>query len=449
MDTLSDLASLLTGESERVEWKTSLADSKRIIETIAAMASGAGGAIVVGVRDQGQIVGADVARGHTERLIQQILAATDPKVYVHVDRPRTPLGALLVIRVPQGDGPHLAFGRAFVRVGPATVAMSRDQYERRLIDRLRESSGFERRAEPGIALADLDGMGLTTFVAKVHATGRQPLIGQTPVEVLRGLHLGDAHRMTTAAVLLFAHNPQGPFPQATIRCRAQRGASRDEAAIEGPLFQQIEQAAVFVARNLRTLSTREGLLRKDLPELPFAAVREAITNAVAHRDYRSTAPIQLRLDDSGLEIWNPGHLPAPLSAAALHEPHPSVPTNPLIARALYLAGYVEEWGSGTLRIIQALRDAGLGAPLFCEESGGIRVLLPLPGSSAGLLPRQASALKRLSALRGFTNADYARRAEISPRTANADLSALADRGLVRREGRGRSTLWRKIPPASD
>lgn len=100
-----------------------------------------------------------------------------------------------------------------------------------------------------------------------------------------------------------------------------------------------------------------------MPDLPLAAVREVVTNAVTHRDYRSSAPTQLRLDDHALTLWNPGHFRPPITAASLREHHPSVPTNPLIARAMYLAGYIEEWGVGTLRVIEAMAAQGNSQPV--------------------------------------------------------------------------------------
>ena len=134
-----DIATLIAGgESSSVELKTSLSDTRRIIETIAAMATSSGGHIIVGVRDNGEVVGAAVGKGESERLVQQILANTDPRIFVDVSRQSLGGKTVLLIAVPPSDGPHLAFGRAFFRSGPATVAMTRDEYERRLLDRLGE-----------------------------------------------------------------------------------------------------------------------------------------------------------------------------------------------------------------------------------------------------------------------------------------------------------------------
>jgi ATP-dependent DNA helicase RecG len=321
--------------------------------------------------------------------------------------------------------------------------MSRDEYERRLMDRLRESGGFERQAEPEWTLDEVDRHAVTGFLAT--ARDRARIEGSSPPEhVLTRLHLLRQGRPTVGGILLFGRDPQGPLPQATIRASARRGASEDSAAIDGTLFEQIDRAASFVGRNLKVGVRRTALIRQEIPELPHAAVREVIANAVAHRDYRSTAPIQLRLDDAGLVVWNPGHLPAPITPALLRQEHPSVPTNPLIARALFLAGYIEQWGTGTLRVVETMRDNGNPEPVFedAPDLAGIRVTLPLPGGLApNLQPRQAEFIRQLAAGQRFRTSDYAEQTGVARRTALADLKLLESMGLVRREGRGKASRW--------
>ena len=442
-----DLRSLLeAGESATVEFKTTLADTRRIIETLAAMATMGGGTLLVGVRDDGRPVGYTPGQGELERLVQQVMAATDPRLYLDIDRPELYGVPLLRVRVPAGDGPHLAFGRAFYRSGPATVAMTRDEYERRLLDRLRESSGYEQRPEPSRSVHALAAAELARFCAQAAGRMASPPRADLPMVLLDRLNLRRGEQLTVAGVLLFGRDPQGPFPQAVIRARATRGGVEDSRSIEGGLFQQIEEAVAFVARNLRTRAIRSGIVREDRQELPLAAVREVVANAVAHRDYRSVAPIQLRLTDEALTLWNPGQLPPPLTPASLREDHPSIPPNPHIARALYLAGYIEEWGTGTLRVIEALRDAGNPPPLFESTAGdGLRVVLPLPGASVlGLPVRLRETLDQIPVGPSFRSADYARIAGVAQRTANLDLGVAEDAGLVRREGRGRGLRWVRV-----
>lgn len=318
--------------------------------------------------------------------------------------------------------------------------MSRDEYERRLLARMRESGGFERLPDSGSSLDDIDRAAVAAFVDRATSRGVTP--APDPLDTLQRLRLVTGERLTVAGQLLFGRWPQEGFPQATIRARATRGTTEDTAAIDGRAFDQIDAAYAFVLRNLKTRTLREGAARTDLPELPPPAVREVIANAIAHRDYRSTAPTQLALDDDALVVWNLGHLPPPLTAAKLRGRHPSVPPNPLLARALFLAGYIEEWGTGTNRIIETMVASGNSEPLFEEVDSGLRVTLPLPGGLPALLsPRQIAFLQPLRRGDRFTTADYASATGVAKRTALNDLRDLADKGLVASEGRGKAARW--------
>lgn len=424
------------GETDNSEFKTSLSDSRRIIETIAALATRGGGTVLVGLRDDGTLVGVNLGAGALERFVQQVLAGTDPTVYIDATTHEVDGLTLLRVDVPPGDGPHLAFGRAFYRSGPTTVAMGRDEYERRLLDRLRESAGFERRIDLDSS-ARIDPERVQAFRAAA-GDGLPDFDDET---LLTRLHLRRDNQLTVGGILLFGDNPQGPLPQACIRARATRSTHRDAMSVDGSLLEQIEAAVGFVARNTRQDWDRFGVRRVTVPELPRAAVREVITNAIAHRDYRSTAPVQLTLDDETLVIWNAGHLPAPLTPSALRKEHPSVPPNPLVARALHLAGYIEEWGTGTTRVIAALEEAGNASPTFEEALGGIRVTLPLHGAADRLDDRQHALLAALTEPR--TSSELARVLSVSVRTVQGELKALEQQGRVARTGRGRATRWQR------
>ena len=103
-------------------------------------------------------------------------------------------------------------------------------------------------------------------------------------------------------------------------------------------------------------------------EIPPAVVREAIVNAVAHRDRTSNGSVQVMLFSEWLEVWNPGTLPPSLTLEKLRHPHGSVPGNPLLAEPLYLTQYIERMGTGTGDMIKRCRDAGLTGPEFTRSS---------------------------------------------------------------------------------
>jgi len=125
---------------------------------------------------------------------------------------------------------------------------------------------------------------------------------------------------------------------------------------------------------------------KEVWEYPPEALREAIVNAVCHRDYSSTGNVQIGIYDDRIEIWNPGKLPEPLTPAMLKGEHQSIPNNPLIANALFLIRYIEQWGKGTNKIIEWCKDHGLEDPDFEEIGGSFVVKFPGPENILALVP---------------------------------------------------------------
>ena len=109
-------------------------------------------------------------------------------------------------------------------------------------------------------------------------------------------------------------------------------------------------------------------------ELPIQAVTEAIVNAVVHRDYVSNGSVQVMLFKNRLEVWNPGRLPQGVTVANLSQEHKSIPVNPILARPVYLAGYVEQLGTGTTDLIKRCIDLDLRRPEFRQDENFLSIL---------------------------------------------------------------------------
>jgi ATP-dependent DNA helicase RecG len=176
-------------------------------------------------------------------------------------------------------------------------------------------------------------------------------------------------------------------------------------------------------------------------------VTEAIVNAVAHRDYTTNASVQVMLFADRLEVWNPGELPPALTPERLREPHASIPHNPLMAEPLYLVRYIEKAGSGTLDMIERCGKAGLPAPDFEERGGQFVVTLWRDWLTAevmdrlGLNDRQLLCVKTLKVERQTTTMAYQNLVGCSRRTAARDLDELLNKGIVQRQGAGRSARY--------
>lgn len=189
------------------------------------------------------------------------------------------------------------------------------------------------------------------------------------------MNLLDGKRPTHAAILLFGRNPQRFLPSAELKCLHLHGTEVRKPipsyqVFKKTIFDQVDQGLDFVLSKLaRTVASRdEGPAAQVEYDIPRAAVAEAIVNAAVHRDYTSNAAVQVYVFSDRVEVWNPGELPYSLTPELLREQHASIPRNPLLAEALYLAHYIEKAGTGTLDMIALCREAGLPEPDF-EQRG--------------------------------------------------------------------------------
>lgn len=271
---------------------------------------------------------------------------------------------------------------------------------------------FDATAPAEATLADLAAEKVDRFLARAQATRSYALGPGTPVpDALTHLNLLESGRPSHAALLLFGQDPQRWLPTSIVKCLHFHGTEirkpiPSHQEYRGTVFSLVDQAVDFVMSKIdRTVGTRaEGNAVPVSYELPREAVAEAIVNAVAHRDYTSNASVQVMLFSDRLEVWNPGELPAALTPERLTRPHASIPHNPLLAEPLFLAGYIEQAGTGTLDMIALSREAGLKAPGFRQDGGSFVQTLwrPVPVATGQatpqLTPQVAPQVKRLDGI---------------------------------------------------
>jgi len=265
-------------------------------------------------------------------------------------------------------------------------------------------------------------------------------------------------RLRNAGVLLFGKRPHRLFPRAQVRIGLFRGTqilgSHD---YQGTLWEQLEGAMQRFRQVLKARyeikveeATLEGLQRKEVWEYPLDALREAVVNALVHRDDTHPADIQIRLEEDGLQVWSPGELPPPLKPEDLRGPHCSVPRNPLLAQAFHFAGLIKRWGTGTTRIIELSRSHGLPEPEFQNQQGGFLVMFaksPLhagasPGNGAERTADQSGAVCEGAGC--IADKEYQQLTGVSKRTASGELSELTGKGIFTKIGcqHGRGTVYR-------
>lgn len=302
---------------------------------------------------------------------------------------------------------------------------------------------------------DLSEEKLRWFLEVAKRERNYPLPARTSREkTLAHLNLLDNGQPTHAAILLFGREPQRFLTTSEVKCLHFHGTEVRKPIpsyqiFKGTVFDLVDQALDFVLSKIsRHIGTREHSVQAPVEyELPQEAVREAIVNAVAHRDYASKASVQVMLFADRLEVWNPGELPPALTPERLREPHASIPHNPLIAEPLYLARYIEKAGSGTLDMIERCREAALPAPDFEERAGQFVTTLWRDWLTAEVIDhlklndRQLLCVKTLRVERQTTTMAYQNLVGCSRRTAARDLDELLNKGIIQRQGAGRSAYY--------
>jgi len=184
-------------------------------------------------------------------------------------------------------------------------------------------------------------------------------------------------------------------------------------------------------------------------EYPIPALREILLNALIHRNYMG-APTQIRVYDKKMFVWNDGGLPETITLQQLQQSHSSHPRNPVIARACFLGGYIDSWGSGIMKIMDSCKLAGLPAPELKEKEGGFIVTLFKDRFSEeqlqqlGLNERQIDAVLFYKEKGEITSSEYAERFNITDRTARNDLNNLIERNILIRTGDTNLTKYKYI-----
>ena len=283
----------------------------------------------------------------------------------------------------------------------------------------------------GATLDDLDSGEMRRFVRTARSVRQFPLREDTPPEdLLRHLDLMKNEGLTNAAMLLFGKAPQRFLISSAIKCAHFHGTRVAKPIpsyqiYKGTVFELVDQAVDFVLSKIAlSVGTRAESIEVPLAyEIPKEVVTEAIVNAVAHRDYTDTSSVQVMLFADRLEVMNSGGLPPPLTVEKLRVPHESAPRNPLLAQCMYLRGYIEQMGTGTLDMIRRCADADLAEPEFVA-SGGLVTTIRRPDYATQLAKVQGAGR---SVARAMSVSD-AHGSVVAPKI-NSELESELESGL--------------------
>lgn len=431
----------MSPESERIEYKQSLNRWREVVESVAAFATATGGVIHVGVSPEGDRVGVPVGRTTLEDLANQIKVNTDPPQYPALEVKGHDDSGVIILKVDESPTkPVWAFGRPFKRVGRTNQRLSREEMQR-LVE-VTTGRTWDVLPCAGFQLEDIDHQAVESFLRKA---GQD--VGSTTEGVLKNLRLLTPDFLCNGAAVLFARAPRQFLTEAQVKCGRFRDTTSvdflDQQTYTDNAFRQLEQAMAFVARNTQQAIRITGKPEREIiPEYPEEAVREAVLNAICHRDYATVGTVQVRIYSDRLEVWNPGRLPPDLTIEALYREHHSHPRNPLIADAFYRARLIEHWGTGTLRMIRECDARGMAPPEFVCERGVFiaRFRSPVATGEVKEIPhlseRQNRAVAYVRERGQITRDHYEGLLQVSKRQAVRDLNDLVEMGVFLRKGKG-------------
>ncbi|TRZ87810.1 MAG: DeoR family transcriptional regulator [Methanosarcinales archaeon] len=447
MIKLKDL--LKEGESETVEFKPSLSQMDKITESISAFSNTKGGTVVIGVSDKGEVLGVDIGKNTIESLANQIKQNTDPMAYPSIRVEESDKKQVVVIEVVEAEQkPVLAFGRAFMRVGKSNQKLGFERIRNLALETSKVY--WDERVCEAASLDDIDEKKVRWFLKRAKYERRLDLDPEAPlIEALEKLELLREGKLINAAILLFGKNPQRFVIQSETRCARFKGIKPlefiDMKVFGGNIIDQREDAVEFAKEHIKLHAKIVGMERIETWEYPIEAIREAITNAICHRDYEMSANVQVRIFDDRIEIWGCGYLPKPLTVEALKQEHISILRNYFVGKCFFLIKFIEQWGTGTNRIIDSCLDHGFPEPVFEELSGSLVVTLRKGFTEEllkekGLNERQMKAVSYIREKGSITNKEYNLLFDVSRITATRDLKLLEKEGIVKRIGTGRRHL---------
>ena len=449
-----DVEQLLhSGESETVELKQSLGEMQEILETISAFANSEGGMVLIGVTPAGKELGVNIGKETLEALANSIQQQTDPKIFPSISVVEFKGRTLIAVRVEANPfKPVLVQGRGYKRVGKSNHVLSSNEWTRLLFTNKGISWDIGGVAEA--AFDDIDMDALRQFFRRAKQERNMAIDLDTPLaEALAKLELLYEGKPNRAAVLLFGKRPQRFFYPAELRCARFKGTEPihfiDMKVMEGNIIAQVPAAMEFIQRHISMAAeiVATQVERIDRWEYPLEALREAIINATCHRDYSDSGNVQVRIFDDRIEVWSPGLLPEGITIADLYRTHNSHPRNHRIAHAFFLIKYIEQWGTGTLRMIDLCRHEGLPEPKYSEQSGAVVVTFYKAKASKKYhaapepIAREEQVVDQVKQKGRITVQGYAQLFNLSTRTARRDLTVLVRKGVLRREGKARATYY--------
>lgn len=379
-------STLLKGESKTLEFKAALSSkSESYLKTVVAFANTDGGRLIFGIDDKSrQVVG--VEKDDVFKIMDAIANAVSdscaPKIVPDISFETIEDKTVVLVDIAAGfNRPYMLKSGGldkgvYVRVGATSRPADAEQIREMMLDGSNQS--WDEQICRSYALTDRAVKKLCSDINRYRTEKDGQNAPKTTKETLIGWGVLKQDKTEVLPTNAFALLTDNPFGQAKIQCAVFKGESKsvflDRKEYEGSLCRLLEDAYQYVLRNIRMGAVIEGLIRQDKFELPPAAIREMICNAICHRSYMDEGMIQVSVFDDRLEVSSPGALCRGLTLKDALKGR-SKPRNKVIAEVFSRMGIIEKWGTGLQRIVDLAKQEGLKEPVFENNDSFFRVIL--------------------------------------------------------------------------
>ncbi len=354
-------------ESETLEFKRSTSELKEAVKSIVAILNKHGkGDLYFGMKNDGTIIGQTITEKTLRDVSRAISDNIEPRIYPEIERTDN----CIKVSFEGNEQPYFAYGRAYKRVADEDRQISAKELENIILKKNKEKIQWDADICVKAGLRDIS---VDKFSSLTKDSKRIDIENESKGTILKKLNLLKDGKLTNAAVLLFAKNPEMFLGNITVRCGRFKGVEKEEFLdmkdFNGNLFDDLDNIINFIKEHLNLKAKIRGMRRIESWELPLEVLRESVINALIHRDYAKPGYIYVKIYDDTITVSNPGKLPEELSIEDLFREHESIPKNILLADTFYFAGYIDTWGRGILNIIKTLEESNMDKPSF-EQSGG-------------------------------------------------------------------------------
>ena len=445
------------GENATTEFKENF--HQEVIETAVAFANSNGGTIFIGVSDRQNISGITVGKETLRDVSNRIAQATEPRVIVDVESVDVVEKSVLVVHIAEASiKPVSVRGRCYKRVGNSNRVMSPQEIAQMHLNATGQS--WDQLLVTRAGIDDIDEKKVEWYLTRRETTrnvAKPQDMSQTAL--LRNIDgLNDEDIPTHAGILFFGKYPQRFFQNAQLRVVRFKGISVTHPVINrldcsGALWEMVDAAEEFIRKNIRLLSLRtsRSFQRDDKFEYPLEALREAIINALIHRNYQKHSDVRVFIFDNRVEIINPGTFPEGVSPdAPVHEP-----VNPILSQFMYDVGFIERYGSGIRMMKRLSTEWGNKEPRYEFHPLQTTIIFDSPiqestfieidDISEQLNERQKNAFSYVQRHGKITRKEYTEINHISATAAYEELKNMVDKNLLDMRGKGRGTKYiRKV-----